>query len=236
LWTAFGAETLATAREEPALVAAQIRGIGPERAERIAAALRVAHGSEAAEVALRAILATAGCGSSPRQIQRLLERYGAAAAEVVRADPYRLIREIHGIGWAIADAIGRAVGISAGEPRRIRAAVLHLLESEAEGSGDTYAEVAWLLRRAPELLGGGVQGLEVAREIGALTTEEAEGAGEGGSRGAELVIWVRAASDYERAIGLGVPVAYRARTWAAERAVADALGRLASRGESEDDG
>ena len=55
------------------------------------------------------------------RIGAALRRYGAAALDVVRSNPYRLAEEIFGVGFLTADRIARQTGIPADAPERLEA-------------------------------------------------------------------------------------------------------------------
>ena len=40
----------------------------------------------------------------------ILQAYGSAAEDVLRSDPYRLVRDIPAIGFQAADAVSRRLG------------------------------------------------------------------------------------------------------------------------------
>lgn len=64
-------------------------------------------------------------GFSPSLIGKVLKRYGGFAPEAIRQDPYRLARDIRGVGFVLADRVAQRVGIAAADPRRIAAAICH---------------------------------------------------------------------------------------------------------------
>ncbi|MDC1105442.1 AAA family ATPase [Prolixibacteraceae bacterium] len=68
---------------------------------------------------------------------KLMDRYGASAPKVVEENPYRLIEEVHGIGFARADAIALATGIEPQSPQRIRAMIRYIL-SRSKEDGNCY--------------------------------------------------------------------------------------------------
>ena len=59
---------------------------------------------------------------------------------LIKNDPYLMITEVHGIGWAKADAIAAKMGITNHDPRRVDAYVMHFLHSRAEMGGHTWCE------------------------------------------------------------------------------------------------
>jgi exodeoxyribonuclease V alpha subunit len=82
---------------------------------------------------------------------RIHRQYGDGAHRVVRERPYELT-SVFGVGFEIADRIGRAVGVSSDSPERAVAAVMHCL-AEAERDGSTCLPFDVLGRRAAALLG-----------------------------------------------------------------------------------
>ncbi|MFW6051304.1 MAG: ATP-dependent RecD-like DNA helicase [Myxococcota bacterium] len=104
----------------------EVEGIGPRRAQAIAEAVR-ARRAEAESMSYMH-----GLGLGPALGRKILERYGDAAARVLREDPYRVAEEVDGVGFRTADRIGRAAGIAPDDPRRAAGAVLHLLGKGAD--------------------------------------------------------------------------------------------------------
>ncbi|WP_394670722.1 SF1B family DNA helicase RecD2 [Halosquirtibacter xylanolyticus] len=68
---------------------------------------------------------------------KLMDRYGASAPKVIEENPYRLIEELHGIGFVRADAIALATGIEPQSPQRIKAMVRYVL-SRSKEEGNCY--------------------------------------------------------------------------------------------------
>jgi exodeoxyribonuclease V alpha subunit len=78
-----------------------------------------------------------GYGVSPALAARIYKRYGAAAVERVRENPYRLAFDVWGIGFLSADRLAASLGIGKETDMRIEAGVRHVLE-EAGGQGHVY--------------------------------------------------------------------------------------------------
>jgi exodeoxyribonuclease V alpha subunit len=110
----------------------EVPGIGRGRAQAIAAAVR----ERRDETELMAYLHSLGLG--PSLARRIRKRYGERAVHVIRDDPYLVAEQVPGVGFKTADAIGRASGMAADDPRRAAGAVLHLLSEHADG-GHVYA-------------------------------------------------------------------------------------------------
>ena len=102
---------------EKYLGSGMIRGIGPKRADGIAMGL-------AEQRAIREImilLHANGAGTS--RAVRIYKTYGAGAIQVISEDPYRLARDIRGIGSKTADAIAMKLGIGKTAMIRARAGI-----------------------------------------------------------------------------------------------------------------
>ena len=123
-----------------------VKGIGPVRAGRIAAAwVEQRH--------IREVMAALqGFGLSTSLAVRIYKQFGDQSGTVLTKTPYRLAREVWGIGFKTADTIARAVGIALDAPERIQAGVLHAL-SVAADLGHTLLPEGDLLVQAADLLG-----------------------------------------------------------------------------------
>ena len=130
---AFGAETLRVLRDDPARLLA-FRGITPERLPRVRAALR-----ETLHLAPVVGLLDP-FGVSLAVARRVARRYGAAAAATVRANPWRLAKEVEGVGFRTADRIAVGLGRPLDAPERAEAAVLQALRDLAAQEGHTTVE------------------------------------------------------------------------------------------------
>ena len=82
---------------------------------------------------------------------RIYKRYGGEAIAIVREDPYRLAREVFGIGFKTADRIARSAGLPADSPKRIEAGVLYTLNEMAD-DGHVFARREELVREATRRL------------------------------------------------------------------------------------
>ena len=151
---AFGEETFAVIDADPARLR-DVPGIGPVRARRIAAAwVEQRH--------IREVMAALqGFGLSTSLAVRIYKRFGEASGAVLTREPYRLAREVWGIGFKTADTIARAVGIAPDAPERLQAGVLHALGAAAD-EGHTLLPREDLVAQAAELLGAGVRGVQEA--------------------------------------------------------------------------
>ena len=82
---------------------------------------------------------------------RIMRTFGVGATEIVRTQPYRLMREVDGIGFKTADMIALNLGIPNESRERIEAGILHVLGSVEEGGG-TCAPFGAVVAEASRLL------------------------------------------------------------------------------------
>jgi exodeoxyribonuclease V alpha subunit len=99
---------------------------------------------------------------------RIFKTYGNDAVQVMAENPYRLARDIRGIGFRTADAIAARLGIEPTATIRLRAGINYAL-LEASGAGHCGLPTAELLKLAGELLAverpgaGGPEASETSR-------------------------------------------------------------------------
>ena len=106
----------------------EVDGIGPVRASRITAAW-------AEQKAVREIMVflhSHGVGTA--RAVRIYKTYGPDAIQVMTENPYRLARDIRGIGFKTADAIAMKLGIEKTALVRVRAGISYAL-TEAMDEG-----------------------------------------------------------------------------------------------------
>ena len=108
-------------------------------------------------------------GISVAKMTKIVKRYGPDAISVIKADPYRLCRDIWGIGFLTADKIALSVGIAPNSILRARAVIDYTLETEAEDGGHCWTFENDLLLHANELTSIPV---EILAEALKLETEE----------------------------------------------------------------
>ena len=124
---AFGSQVFDVIEAEPHRLR-EVAGIGPKRADGIATGW-------AEQQAVREImifLHANGVGTS--RAVRIYKTYGADAIQVISEDPYRLARDIRGIGFKTADALAMKLGIEKTAMIRARAGIsFALTEALDEG-------------------------------------------------------------------------------------------------------
>ena len=124
---AFGEKVFDVIEAEPERLR-EVTGIGKVRAKRITDAW-------AEQKVVREIMVflhSHGVGTA--RAVRIFRTYGADAVEVMTENPYRLARDIRGIGFVTADAIAMKLGIEKTAMVRVRAGIGHAL-AEAMDEG-----------------------------------------------------------------------------------------------------
>ena len=140
----FGTGTLAVIDETPERLS-EGPGIGPQRAATITAAWE----SQRAE--RRTLLFLQENNIGPSYAKRILQEYGRETIDVVRANPYRLARDIRGIGFKIADRIAGELGIQPASQQRIEAGLIYSL-GMAQNEGHLGLPRLELTERSGQLL------------------------------------------------------------------------------------
>ena len=140
----FGAEVFEVIEQAPERLR-EVPGIGKVRAGRIAQAWA----DQKVVREIMVFLHSHGVGTA--RAVRIFKTYGNDAVQVMAENPYRLARDIRGIGFRTADAIAARLGIEATAMIRLRAGVNYAL-LEASGEGHCGLPTAELLKLAGELL------------------------------------------------------------------------------------
>ncbi len=144
LVTAFGAAVFEVIEQAPERLR-EVPGIGRVRAGRIA----TAWADQKVVREIMVFLHSHGVGTA--RAVRIFKTYGNDAVQVMAENPYRLARDIRGIGFRTADAIAARLGIEATAMIRLRAGINYAL-LEASGEGHCGLPTAELLKLAGELL------------------------------------------------------------------------------------
>jgi exodeoxyribonuclease V alpha subunit len=138
----------------------EVSGIGPKRAERII-------GGWAEQQVIREImLFLHSNGVGPSRAVRIYKTYGADAVQLISENPYRLARDIRGIGFRTADQIAAERGIEKTALIRVRAGISFALAEVMDDGhcGLPHEELLALMREmlevAAELVGTAL-GLEL---------------------------------------------------------------------------
>ena len=141
----FGTETLRIMDEEPDRLL-DLPRFGPKRLAMVRASWEEHKGVRDLMIFLQSH------GIGPAHAVRLYRFYGRSALEIVQENPYRLAMDIHGIGFATADAFAQSLGFLPDNPLRAEAGALYLLLKCTE-DGHIYYPRRALIEMAEQQLG-----------------------------------------------------------------------------------
>lgn len=85
------------------------------------------------------------------QIEKIVERYGINALGILRNDPYVLINDVDGLGFARVDKIARKMGVMKDDGRRVDAAIIHCVDQSLD-NGNCWIEYEELINEANKVL------------------------------------------------------------------------------------
>lgn len=141
----FGEETLDVLDQAPERLLG-VPGVGKKRVAEIKATWGADRGIREVLVFLRSH------GISGAFAKRIFAEYGARAVRVIEEDPYRLARDVAGIGFLKADVIARSGGMKTNDRRRVRAGIEFVLRRGLDDGHVLLPRLA-LTVSAAELLG-----------------------------------------------------------------------------------
>ena len=142
----------------------EIEGIGPTRRRKIKAAWTEQ------KVVREITIFLHSHGVSTSRALRIYRTYGEHAIETVRADPYTLAKDIHGVGFKSADLIAQKLGLPRDSIIRTQAGIMHAL-LDATNQGHCALPRGALIERATQLLGVDIAIVEQALERLILNAE-----------------------------------------------------------------
>ena len=83
---------------------------------------------------------------------KIYDIYGSNTIEIVKNNPYRLVEDVDGIGFMTTDKIAKNIGVPQNSEYRVRAGILHTLNSTIDKTGNTYLPKAMLINISQNLL------------------------------------------------------------------------------------
>lgn len=90
-------------------------------------------------------------GMGPSMATKIYNKYGEAAVDRIKSNPYRLIRDIPGIGFKTADQIAQQLGMNRESHLRARAGISYILTEKIKNGHCAYPRDQ-LLREAETIL------------------------------------------------------------------------------------
>jgi len=140
----FKLDTLHIIEEEPQRLR-EVLGIGKRRV------VSIQHAWEEQKAIKDVMLFLQSHNVSTAHAVRIYKTYGDASIDVVRSDPYRLARDIHGIGFLTADKIARELGLAHDSPQRVQAGISYTLSQMAD-EGHVFAPRGQLVHESTRIL------------------------------------------------------------------------------------
>lgn len=83
---------------------------------------------------------------------KIYKLYGEDTIDIIKTNPYRLVDDIGGVGFTMADNIARNMQISSNSSFRISAGISHTLNYESEFNGHTAIKMDYLVYKVANLL------------------------------------------------------------------------------------
>ncbi len=161
---AFGTDTLRVLSEESGRLR-HVPGIGKVRA----ASIKKAWDDQRTLRELHIFLQTYGV--TPGQCVKIVDRFGADAKRILQNEPYRIAREIDGIGFKTADRIAINLGFANDAPPRLDAGLIYALETlQEEGHtgfvfNDLRDHATALLETTPDRITARIEALIAAKDL-----------------------------------------------------------------------
>ncbi|MRX71371.1 ATP-dependent RecD-like DNA helicase [Bacillus lacus] len=133
--------------------------LNSEKAKALSAALKQHQGLEQVMISLNSY------GFGPQLSMKIYQAYQDQTIEKIKDNPYQLVQDIQGIGFAKADELGEQIGIYGNNPERLKAAILYILEQASLQEGHVYLTVGQLQEKAKQLLDQANQGIVLNEDI-----------------------------------------------------------------------
>ncbi len=140
----FGEDTFRIFEEEPERLA-EVNGISLRKARKISEIFE----QKAEERRAYSFLQQYGISDSLSR--KIYETYKLDLYDVIRTNPYKMIRDIDGVGFITADRIAAEAGLQADMEFRVRAGLLYVFE-EAQTEGHLCLPEEMVIQKAAELL------------------------------------------------------------------------------------
>lgn len=140
----FGADTLEIIDKNPSRLY-EIEGLGKKKIDQLKACWKEQRSIRDVMVFLRSH------GASPGYAQKIFKQYGDQSVEKVKENPYRIAKEVTGIGFKMADTIALKMGFELHSKERLAAGIEFVLW-EVAGDGHTCYPLVDFLPIAAKML------------------------------------------------------------------------------------
>lgn len=142
---AYGADTPEIIEHDPERLA-EVKGLGEAKVKSAVESIK------AMKYPPRLVMFLFSCGIGDTIIEKILSHYRKHTMEVVTENPYMMVEDVWKLSFFIADKIGKALGITGADPRRLYGALLTSVKIYAE-NGSLYATPEQTLKLASEIAG-----------------------------------------------------------------------------------
>lgn len=146
--TKFKQDTLDIMQYNPMRLA-EIRGISRQKAQEIASSFSEVKMMQSSLIFLQSH------NISTNMALKIFDQYKQHTIDIVKANPYRLVEDIDGIGFLTADRIALKIGIDSHSDFRVKAGIVYTLKEASKKEGHTYLPADILVKNTTKLLGFG---------------------------------------------------------------------------------
>lgn len=143
----FGTDSFSVIEEHPDWLA-EIPGITTNKAQKISESFKSISGARAVMMFCRELF-------TPQTAMKIYKKWGGAAVDKIRKNPYRLCESFRGISFSRADSIAMSMGVDPSSSDRILHGAVYVLRAESARSGHTCLPYDDLVRCTCDLLFGG---------------------------------------------------------------------------------
>lgn len=124
----------------------EVEGIGKKKLEDIKLSVEETRDSR------RSIEYLQGLNISYSLAMKIYQKYGESTIDLVKHNPYKLVEDIRGIGFTMADNIALNMQMDSSSKFRISAGLYHVLNAEADLNGHTCLKLDYLVDKSTSLL------------------------------------------------------------------------------------
>ncbi len=152
----YGTETFDVIEHNPEWLT-DIPGITFEKAMKISESFKENFG-------IRSVMVFCKDFFGPSTAVKIYKRWGGAAVDVIKQNPYALCEEIYGIGFESADRIARSIGLGNDCEERIKSGIKYFLQYNANQNGHVFIPEDKLCLAASKMLGVGEDRIVSAKD------------------------------------------------------------------------
>lgn len=160
--TRYGEDSLEVIENNPEWLS-DIRGISPKKARDISESFKTQFG-------MRTVMMFCNRFFGPSLSVRIFKRYGSAAIDIIKNNPYTLCENVAGIGFKKADTVAMDLGFEHDCPERIQAGIIYLLYEAAFNGGHCYLPERKIIEAAVRTLQ--VEEDSILRALGELAERD----------------------------------------------------------------